>query len=183
MAFDHVIINEPLDRKVEIIHKKFSEGCDTKVGQKFSLGGCCPVKYISSRAYDMIVNSGILSEIDDDIKQRFLSREMTGQELNAILRTNKRLTTFGLTFDHTIPVEVAYKWLINDKSRTSKEALETLFKDEVLSICLITKYENDMLNAAGLRQKMPDSWDGNVSLANMFLRYDIVGITPLELAK
>lgn len=181
MAWDPTLLNEPLERRIDILYNKFVNGYDTKTGQKFSLGGCCPTKFISRRAFDLIVNSGILSEMSDEIKQKFLSREITGPELNSMMRSNKRLTTLGLTFDHTIPVEVAYQWLTTDVSRMTRDVLKNILTNDILVICLITKFENELLDNAGLKQKMTTNWDRELSKSNVFCRYDMVGIEPLQI--
>lgn len=72
--------------------------------------------------------------------------------------------------DHSVPIAVVRSKLfeLNDTSIESiRSLLMTWYK-----LGVITKDEDTRLNANGLRQKMPDDWDG----ADPFARYHAVGI-------
>ena len=74
-----------------------------------------------------------------------------------------------LVLDHAIPFKHFQSKLI-DLAHVTPEAVRKVLEKEIL--VLISKSENDQLNAKGLRGEMPPTWDGSDVLA----RYKAAGI-------
>jgi len=75
--------------------------------------------------------------------------------------------------DHAIPFKYFQSKLI-ELLHVTPEAVRKVLEKEIL--VLISKWENDQLNAKGLGGKMPPTWDGSDVLA----RYKAVGIKLVE---
>jgi hypothetical protein len=80
----------------------------------------------------------------------------------------------ALIRDHAVPFRYLQSELLALREVTPDNVRELLSKYEVAVI--ITKSENDLLNAAGLQSKMPSDWDGRDPLA----RYKTVNIELVE---
>lgn len=80
-----------------------------------------------------------------------------------------------LVRDHAVPFKLLETELLALTNVTAYAVRNLLLKYEVC--VLITKSENDRLNAAGLSSKMPAIWDGSDPLA----RYKAVGIDLVSL--
>jgi len=78
-----------------------------------------------------------------------------------------------LVLDHAIPFKYFQSKLI-ELLHVTPEAVRKVLEKEIL--VLISKWENDQLNAKGLGGKMPPTWDGSDVLA----RYKAVGIKLVE---
>jgi len=75
-----------------------------------------------------------------------------------------------LVFDHSVPFRVLQEKLMKLQPVTPEAVRHLLERHSV--VALITKEEDDRLNAAGLNRKMPPGWDKKNPLA----RYEAVGI-------
>tara|TARA_B110000483_G_C18182784_1_gene537718 strand:+ start:2069 stop:2581 length:513 start_codon:yes stop_codon:yes gene_type:complete len=73
--------------------------------------------------------------------------------------------------EHSIPVHVIRKILIQEKPKTINDIENILLRFYRLGV--LTKDEDDILNLKGLNSKMPTSWDFNESV---FSRYEVAGI-------
>jgi len=78
-----------------------------------------------------------------------------------------------ITLDHGVPSNVLIKELKSKKPKNRKELLE--FSRKHYFMCFITKKEDKELNNKGLKQKMPDDWDGKWE--NWKSRYEKANIT------
>ena len=58
-----------------------------------------------------------------------------------------------VTVDHAIPVKILFSMFWHAETRHDMEAVI-----EAYEVAVITKDENDRLNAAGWKQEMPDGW-------------------------
>lgn len=77
-----------------------------------------------------------------------------------------------LIVDHAVPLRMITGMMFRSGfNRTREGVLEHLARWYRLGVLLAD--EDKLLNTAGLRSKMPDSWDGH----NPFARYEAVGIT------
>jgi hypothetical protein len=74
-----------------------------------------------------------------------------------------------LVLDHAIPFKCFQSKLI-ELPHVTPEAVRKVLEKEIL--VLISKAENNQLNARGLGDEMPPTWDGSDVLA----RYKAVGI-------
>ena len=86
---------------------------------------------------------------------------------------NARGLSFGdnkLRYDHAIPYKYAMNEILDCKNLDS-EKLKHILESKIFA-CLITIEEDDLLNKAGYRSKMPKDWNGQDPLA----RYNAVGI-------
>jgi hypothetical protein len=79
-----------------------------------------------------------------------------------------------LVFDHAIPFNYLQSELLQLKEVTP-EALRTILLRHEICV-LITKSENERLNASGLQFKMPSDWDDDDPLA----RYKAAGIELVD---
>jgi hypothetical protein len=79
-----------------------------------------------------------------------------------------------LVFDHAIPFNYLPYELLQLDDVNPEAVRSVLLKHEMY--VLVTKSENDRLNASGLGKKMPAAWDGTDPLA----RYKSVGIELVE---
>lgn len=79
----------------------------------------------------------------------------------------------GLTGEHVIPICLVVAGLIR-RVRNGVPLNERELAAELLATpwAIVTKAQDQMLNDAGLRQKMPSDWDGS----NQWARYDAVGL-------
>jgi hypothetical protein len=80
-----------------------------------------------------------------------------------------------LVFDHAIPFNYLESELLGASELTSEAVREKLRQYSEVFV-LITKEENDRINASGLGSKMPDQWDQSDPLA----RCRAVGIELVE---
>ena len=80
-----------------------------------------------------------------------------------------------LRFDHAIPFNYLESELLDAGELTSEGVREKLRKYSEVFV-LITKEEDDRMNASGLGSKMPDEWDQSDPLA----RYRAVGVELVE---
>lgn len=76
----------------------------------------------------------------------------------------------GLCGDHVIPLSITAKEVLQHANHPDEIVR---IAHEGLLICFITKDEDRMLSAAGLRNRMPESWKPG---DNPWARYDAVGI-------
>jgi hypothetical protein len=79
-----------------------------------------------------------------------------------------------LVYDHAIPFNCLLSELINLGDATPEAVRSVLEKYETCVV--ITKSDDDRLNASGLQAKMPDGWDHTDTLA----RYKAVGIELVD---
>jgi hypothetical protein len=79
-----------------------------------------------------------------------------------------------LRYDHAIPFKLLVKELLNLTDVSDIQVISVL--ERFGTIVLITKDEEDRINAKGLGHRMPDGWDGIDPLA----RYKAVGIELVE---
>lgn len=79
-----------------------------------------------------------------------------------------------LVYDHAIPFKYLQAELLELGDATPEAVRNVLLRYETR--VLITKAENGRLNASGLRDKMPLTWDRTDPLA----RYKVVGIELVE---
>jgi len=105
----------------------------------------------------------------------FLWERRRGGKINSARFRSKNSTgiAFGrglLVYDHAIPFRYLQTELLNLIEVTINSVRKVLDKFE--TIVVITKEENDLLNAGGYGSEMPGDWDGKDHLA----RYKAVGI-------
>lgn len=81
-----------------------------------------------------------------------------------------------LIHEHAIPKKMLIGWLMNMKS-PSPEDINSLLSKYCIGV-VVTKPEDQALNAAGLRSEMPDDWNKK----NPWARYEAVGIVPVNVA-
>jgi hypothetical protein len=88
--------------------------------------------------------------------------------------TGLKFGTRALCYDHAIPFRLLQNelLLLNPVTRNSVARVLNRFDTAVL----ITPEENERLNKAGYKDKMPDGWDGSDPLA----RYRAVGLELVE---
>lgn len=86
-----------------------------------------------------------------------------------VLTRGKKCIKNGFTYEHPIPACVTLQ-RIKENIGNENKIRELLQQSD--NVTLLTKEENDMLNAKGLKSKMPDDWDGN----DIFARYKESGI-------
>ena len=109
-----------------------------------------------------------------------LWQKRTGRSKASIARfrsKNAAGLTFGnwqLVFDHAVPFKYLQTELLK-LSDVNTRSVENVL-DKFATVALITKEEDDLLNAAGYRSDMPKDWDRIDPLA----RYKAVGIVILE---
>ncbi len=110
----------------------------------------------------------------------FLWQKRAGKSKASIARFRSKNAvglSFGnwqLVFDHAVPFKYLQAELLKLVDVTTHSVENVLNKFG--TVVLITKEENDLLNAAGYRSDMPKDWDGIDPLA----RYKAVGIEVLE---
>jgi len=110
----------------------------------------------------------------------FLWQKRAGRSKASIARfrsKNAAGLTFGnwqLVFDHAVPFKYLQTELLK-LSDVNTRSVENVL-DKFATVALITKEEDDLLNAAGYRSDMPKDWDRIDPLA----RYKAVGIVILE---
>jgi hypothetical protein len=85
----------------------------------------------------------------------------------------KGLKRKDVIHEHVVPHSIVMNKLLTLKSLTSENIMSVIKKYYV--ICVITKREDRLLTAAGLRSKMPEGWDEETS--SVFARYEAVGIS------
>jgi hypothetical protein len=78
----------------------------------------------------------------------------------------------NITRDHVVPLKVLTEMLLNLGAKATKKQIQDIL-DEFLCFATITKMEDQKLNAAGLKSKMPDDCYKNGKLPNneKFARY------------
>jgi hypothetical protein len=69
----------------------------------------------------------------------------------------------GIVIEHAVPRLAIYNALTQEGKLTKKSISDIL--DRLLIRVAVTKDEDDMLNQLGLRQKMPEKWEGTDFLA------------------
>jgi len=74
--------------------------------------------------------------------------------------------------EHVVPQMEIVNMLMN-MNPLNKTEVERILKT-YFRVLLVTKEEHDMLNASGLRSKMPKDWDRK----DVWARYKCVGIEP-----
>lgn len=84
----------------------------------------------------------------------------------------KKLKRKDVIHEHVIPHAIVMKKLLSLDQPTTDEIL--LIIKNYYFLCLITKDEDELLTAAGLRSKMPQGWDEGKN--SVFARYEKVGI-------
>lgn len=84
----------------------------------------------------------------------------------------KGLKRKDVIHEHVIPHSIVMKKLLTLESLTSENVMSVI--EKYYLICVITKKEDKLLTAAGLRSKMPDGWDEEDG--SVFARYEAVGI-------
>lgn len=92
------------------------------------------------------------------------------------MRVIAGLSSEALVRDHAIPVRVLRDLLMNAHAPTIQ--LINGYMQDFYRLGIITRSEDQRLNAAGLRSTMPEGWTGRCS---PFARYDVVGITAQQL--
>lgn len=85
----------------------------------------------------------------------------------------KGLKRNNVIHEHVIPHSVVMKKLLSLEPLSNENILAVLKRFYI--ICVITKEEDKILNAAGYRSKMPDGW--NEETDSVFARYEAVGIS------
>ena len=100
----------------------------------------------------------------DDIANEYLYVSRKAKGLN-----KKEL----VTRDHVIPHVISLEKLLA-LNPVSIEGITEII-ERYYMICTITREENQKLNDAGLKSKMPEGWK-DVGLNDRFARYDQVGI-------
>ena len=113
--------------------------------------------------------------IHDSVKYSFAHHWHTQAALDQWIATGK---TNGIIFEHAVPRKVVFDGLVRlargGQLRTWNDVLAYL--QPLRAIALVTRAEDQELNAAGLKQCMPEDWAGDA-----FARYEHpkVGITLL----
>ena len=158
------------ERIANIILTRFTSG-DTKSGIKFSLDGAYLgnggiIDYISVDAYNILYNYNKNFIIGNKVK---------------IGKLSSKNNNLKLRVEHIIPSACAFNYL-NDlfkagKLMDIKPILEIL---PYLKLAVITHEEDARLNAAKLRQKMPDGWIWDLNNMDIFARYNAVNITLIK---
>lgn len=90
-----------------------------------------------------------------------------GRHFDYISAEAKACCEVKCTNEHAIPVTIFMEQLLS--SATTQEDVHRIL--EPMVVVKVTKEENRRLNAAGLRSRMPDGWDGDPSA-----RHKAVGI-------
>ena len=85
----------------------------------------------------------------------------------------KGLKRKDVVHEHVIPHSFLMEKLVTMESLTNENILSTLQRYYI--ICAITKEQDKLLTASGLRSKMPDGW--NESTDSVFARYEVAEIS------
>ena len=113
---------------------------------------------------------------EDVFDDTFLDiRKWTGKNYSGVARDSDN----ALVFEHVIPAKVYLPELIKEYKEykeNNKEFDLTAFRHfrNKVSVCIVTKQEDNRLNESGFREKMPDGW--NWQTGNPFARYEAVEI-------
>ena len=178
MAYNSKMTLLPYDKRAEYLAQlfniDFSEA--SKDCLKYNLGGAFTFSCLSKKAIAQL--NAIDCSIVNTIASCYCAREWN-KAYNLFRRVG--LEKHGFVAEHTIPCAIAYDWIAKDKSRQTKESLENLFSGKVLIQCGITSAEDFYLRQAGLNQKMPLTWNGNIDVDATFARYKTIGISPVKL--
>lgn len=164
MPYDSSLCYASRKKQIENIFLKMSHSCFSKHDQKYSIGGIAKVKYVSKQALSML-----MSEIEHNPKSR-LPEKLLGN----LARCK------GFVFDHSIPVEVIWRWLHSSRDNATRDAIEDVISSGAICYALLSKDEDKLLNAHGLRSKMPDSWNNKLDNSNVLLRYTVAKIDVVD---
>lgn len=143
--------NKTDSQMAHIVFSRFANG-DTKDGTKYSLGGLYvhPVTtMVSKKALRILKNKA-----GDEI----WAENAKGIDYRRVNADFSKKFSEELTREHIIPVEALYQYFL--EKYQNHELSEQVILDFMpkLNIALITKEENEKLNAKGLNKKMPDGW-------------------------
>ena len=87
-------------------------------------------------------------------------------------RKARKLPLSECIVEHVVPKMEIVNWLMDMEPLTERRVSNLLRK--YYRVMLVTRDEHALLNASGLRAKMPKAWDRK----NVLARYDMVGIKP-----
>lgn len=73
--------------------------------------------------------------------------------------------------DHIVPVGIIHDWILEENPN---EAMILRTVETHLAVAVITKEEDNRLNNAGLRQKMPENWAWGDDILARYTKCDIV---------
>ena len=109
----------------------------------------------------------------------FLWERRAGSKINAPEFRSKDAIglSFGnaaLVYDHSVPFKYLQAELLKLSDVTTRSVRSVL--NDFGAVVLITKEEDDLLNAAGYRSDMPEDWDG----IDLLARCKAVGIEIVE---
>lgn len=175
MAWDRMLRDSGFsnERIANIILTKFIIG-DTKSSINFSLDGSYlgdggVIEYMSINAYNILYNYNKKLIVDNKVKNGKLSG---------------KLNNLKLRVEHIIPSACAFNYL-NDLFKVGKlmDIKPILEIFPYLKLAVITHEEDTRLNAAKLRQKMPDGWIWDLNNMDMFARYNAVNIELINQRK
>mgnify|MGYP000689171691 CR=1 FL=1 len=86
------------------------------------------------------------------------------------------LSRKDVIYDHVVPHSFVMSKLLSIDPLSNEAIMDVLKK--YFFICVISRREDELLTAAGLRSKMPDGWDEESG--SIFARYEAVGINNVE---
>ena len=148
------------ERAEMLLHMLNSPVSKSKDVVKFALGGAVEtdeIRHVSVAAKKILDKNGFKSS--------------NGRYKNKHYKKDKK--DIGLIVEHVVPTEFLYRWILSKKNDLSLNMLTAVLKN--CCICLITKEEHKMLDAAGLESTMPDA-RFNCMSDDCFSRYKAAGI-------
>jgi len=178
MAYNSKMTILPYEERAKCLEDlfKLDYGEASKDFKKYCLGGAATFACLSKKAISQI------NSIDVDIVPTLVAC-YKAKEWNKAYNIFRRvgLEKYGLVAEHTIPCSIVYEWIAADKSRQIQEMFEHILRNGIFIQCGITSEEDFYLRQAGLNQKMPQTWNGEIDSEATFARYRKIGIIPVML--
>ena len=178
MAYNAKMTTLPYNERAKCLEDLFrlEYGDAAKDFRKYCLGGAATFTCLSKKAISQ------MNRLDGKTVQA-IAACYKANEWNKAYNLFRRvgLEKYGLVAEHTIPCSIVYDWIAADKSRQTEESFKHILEDGIFIQCGITTEEDIYLRQAGLNQKMPSTWNGEIDNDATFARYRRIGITPIML--
>ncbi len=107
--------------------------------------------------------------------QMYLESALVSEQAEIENKFHIRGKDRSVTNEHPIPANLFVSRIINDKGISWDNFNKMLL---LLTLCVITKKEDEALSKAGLNRKMPYEIEDVYSITDVYARYNEVGIKP-----
>lgn len=141
-------------------------------------GGSAKLEYLSKSMWDALLSVCKLSMQ----RCKNIVKAYDNKDYRKLLDgTYNALPSKAKIAEHMIPFIVCLDAIKADPQKQSTKYIRHILDDGIFVRCIISAEENKRLNKAGLKQKMPKSWNGNLDKDATFARYREVGIEVIKI--